>query len=423
MRSSRSRASDIRDKAISLLGLAHNVFDFIPLPNYTQSPDKLSVEITVALMKKQNSLRFLSFFWERRHANQTALPSWSVDWLNLYSYHVVDQDLRILLASEENKAIYFRGNTIIQRYLVNRTTPRLIISGRTLELRGKCIGTIMDASKTWTELFEEAAGVGVQGGSRSSNGAMDGALSESISSSDLDQEDIRSASSASFHSTKSVQLGQDVLGRMTGPPRQSPTSVETGNSSEGPRMPTLIDTDASKPGEIRVGVDEEEDIDSSVTDESETAENPYMDITEATKALLQTFTIYADLPLKEQINSLTRYQFTTSTARIDLREPVTHKSAIWLMQLDSFLFQDMDFGAWMDNFQYLYLNKQKQNTSGLFTRKVRVGGAWEPPVDDLINFRIREELQKILNRGVRLLSTVQGYVGWGHANAEIGDQI
>ena len=71
----------------------------------------------------------------------------------------------------------------------------------------------------------------------------------------------------------------------------------------------------------------------------------------------------------------------------------------------------------------MYLNKQKEDTSELFTRNIRVGGTWEPPVDHSINFRIREELQKILDRGVRLLSTAEGYIGWGHANAEIDDQI
>jgi hypothetical protein len=423
MRSSKSRASDIRDKAISLLGLAHNGFDFIPLPNYTQSPDELSIEITAALMKKQNSLRFLSYFWERRHPNQTALPSWSVDWLNLHSYHFLDQNLRILLASEEQKNIYFRGNTIIQRYLVNRTKPKFVVSGRTLQLRGKCIGTILDVSKTSTELLEEAAHVRVQESSQNSTSAIDDALSENSYSSDPDQDDVRSVSSASFHSAKSEQLDHDVLGCMEGLPQPSPISPETGKSSKSPHMSTLIDSNASKPRETGVEVKEEEDTDSSPSDESEADENPYLDFTEATKALLQTFTIYADLPLKEQIDSLTEYQYTTSTARIDLRELVTHNSAIWLKELDNFLFQDMSFGGWMADPQYLYLNKKKENTSGLFTRKIRVGGAWEPPVDYSINFRIREELQKILDRGVRLLSTAQGYVGWGHAKAKIGDQI
>jgi len=37
VRKSKSKATDRRDKAFSLLGLTHNGFDYIPLPNYTQS--------------------------------------------------------------------------------------------------------------------------------------------------------------------------------------------------------------------------------------------------------------------------------------------------------------------------------------------------------------------------------------------------
>ena len=403
--------------------MAHNGFDFIPLPNYTQSPDEFSIEITAALMKKQNSLRFLSHLWDFRPPWPTILPSWSIDWLNLHPNCFLDQNYRILLASDEQKNIYFRGNTIIRRYLTNRTKPKFVISGRTLKVRGKWIDTIKETSETSREILEETACAGMQEKSQNSTSTIDDDPSEESYISDTDQDDIKSVSSDSFHSAKSVQLCHDELGGVRGQPQQSPTSLDTGNSSKDPLVSTLIDPDASNSGDIGLEVDDEEDEDSSATDDSDTADNPYMNLIETMKAFLQTFTIYADLPLKEQIDSLTEYQYTTSTARFDLKELVAHESAIWLKELGSFPFQDLNFADWMCGPQYLYLNKRKEDTSGLFTRKIRVGGAWEPPVDHSINFRIREELRKILDRDVRLLSTAQGYIGWGHANARIDDQI
>jgi hypothetical protein len=64
--SSKSQATDRRDKAFFLLGLTHNGFDYVPLPNYTQSADDFSLEISVALIKKQKSLQMLSYAWETR---------------------------------------------------------------------------------------------------------------------------------------------------------------------------------------------------------------------------------------------------------------------------------------------------------------------------------------------------------------------
>jgi hypothetical protein len=66
VRKSKSQATDRRDKAFSLLGLTHNGFDYVPLPNYTQSADDSSLEISVALIKKQKSLQMLSYAWENR---------------------------------------------------------------------------------------------------------------------------------------------------------------------------------------------------------------------------------------------------------------------------------------------------------------------------------------------------------------------
>jgi len=427
MRSSKSRGSDIRDKAISLLGLTHNGFDFIPLPNYTQSPDDLSIEITAVLMKKLNSLRFLSYFWNHRRPAKYPVPSWSIEWLNLQSYSFVDQDLRLLLTGEEQKNIYFRGNTIIQRYFVNRTKPRLVISGRTLELRGKWIGTISDISKTLAEVLEEATCVEVQENSQTSGSDMDDACSEKSSSLEPDVHGERSGSSASFHSARSMQPDRDTIDGIQGPPKQSPNTGETESSSEKPSTSARNDSLEVEGLEIQAepGDEVEEDTDDSSTDEIEDADadNPYLDITEATKALLQAFTIYADLPLKEKIDSLTEHQYTTSTARIDLKELVDHESAIWLKELSSFEFQDCPFWLWLEHPQYFYLNNHKERTSGLFTRKIRVGGSWEPRVDRSIIVRIREELQKVLDRGVRLISTAQGYIGWGHPDAKVDDKI
>ena len=253
------------------------------------------------------------------------------------------------MAIDEQKNVYFRGNTIIRRYLINRTKPKFVISGRTLKVRGKWIGTIIEASKTSREILEETARAGMQEKSQNSNSTIDGDPSEEGYISDTDQDDTKSASSDSFHSVKSVQLGlcHDELDGVGGQPQQSPTSLDTGNSSKDPLISTLIDPDVPKPGEIGVVADDEKDKDSSATDESDTDDNPYMNLIEAIKALLQTFTIYADLALKEKIDSLTEYQYTTSTARIDLTELVTHESAIWLKELGSFQFQDLSFAAWM----------------------------------------------------------------------------
>jgi hypothetical protein len=427
MRSSKSQGSDIRDKAISLLGLTHNGFDFIPLPNYTQSPDELSLQITAALIKKLNSLRFLSYFWDHRAPAKYPVPSWSIEWLNLQSYYFTDHDVGVLVTGKEQKNIYFRGNTIIQRYLVNRTMPRFVISGRTLELRGKWIGTIFDCSKTLPEVLEKAARVKVQETTQNATSVLGDDLSGNDSTSEPDLDEEGSVSNASFHSARSVQLEDEVLSMVTGPSQHPTTSLETENSGNGPLSSTLID--ASTPhlqeteAQAEIEEEEEEDTESLSSNESELAANPYMNLTEATKALLQTLTIYADLQLKEQIDSLTEHQYTTSTARIDLKELVTHESAIWLKELNNFLLQDFLFEYWIGRTQYLYLNQQKENRSGFFTRKIRVGGTWEPPYDQSINFRIRKELQKVLDRGVRLISTWQGYVGWGHPNAKAEDQI
>jgi hypothetical protein len=53
-----------------------------------------------------------------------------------------------------------------------------------------------------------------------------------------------------------------------------------------------------------------------------------MSFTEAAKASIQTFAMYADLLLKEKIDRLTVYLYTMSITRIDLGELFSNELAI-----------------------------------------------------------------------------------------------
>jgi hypothetical protein len=75
----------------------------------------------------------------------------SLDWLDL-APKSLNSELLLTSKVRDSKHIYFCGDTSIQKHLVDDTTQRFSISGRTLKLRGRNFDTIIAASRTYPKV-------------------------------------------------------------------------------------------------------------------------------------------------------------------------------------------------------------------------------------------------------------------------------
>jgi hypothetical protein len=154
--------------------------------------------------------------------------------------------------------------------------------------------------------------------------------------------------------------------------------------------------------------------------------NPYGSNIKCIKAHLQTLTFYGDIDLKEAIDSLTRNQYLESYGQLDL---YASDPAPWLGAVDKFEFQGCTLANWWSKNRYVYVNgaPNPRTKNGAFIRRVCLGGPSSVGLSSTRSISLRNkmgaELKKVLLQGARLISTRDGYVGWGHQNVRRGDLI
>lgn len=79
-----AEATDPRDKIFALLGLGHDGPAYMPLPNYKQPLAEIIADMSKAMMSFDRSLDLMCFKGTSPQ-NESTLPSWTPNWVNLWS--------------------------------------------------------------------------------------------------------------------------------------------------------------------------------------------------------------------------------------------------------------------------------------------------------------------------------------------------
>ena len=78
-----SLCKDPRDRVFALIGICHDGSELVPLPNYHQSAEEVSRDITRELIRRDRSFELvLRAGWRQDSRRSLGLPSWTPDWLS-----------------------------------------------------------------------------------------------------------------------------------------------------------------------------------------------------------------------------------------------------------------------------------------------------------------------------------------------------
>jgi hypothetical protein len=94
--STRTLATDPRDKIFALLGMCHDGTAFVPIPNYKQPLETIIVEISKAMIRLNRSLDLVVLKgnqWQKKEMG--TLPSWVPDWPKIWSGGMTHQESTI----------------------------------------------------------------------------------------------------------------------------------------------------------------------------------------------------------------------------------------------------------------------------------------------------------------------------------------
>ena len=79
-----AEATDPRDKIFALLGLCHDGPNYVPVPNYKQPLEEIIADMSKGMMSFDRSLDLMCFKGTSL-AEESKLPSWTPNWVNLWS--------------------------------------------------------------------------------------------------------------------------------------------------------------------------------------------------------------------------------------------------------------------------------------------------------------------------------------------------
>ncbi|KAE9381310.1 hypothetical protein N431DRAFT_298421, partial [Stipitochalara longipes BDJ] len=79
-----TEATDPRDKIFALLGLCHDGATYVPVPNYKQPLEEIIADMSKAMMSFDRSLDLMCFKGTSL-SEEGKLPSWTPNWVNLWS--------------------------------------------------------------------------------------------------------------------------------------------------------------------------------------------------------------------------------------------------------------------------------------------------------------------------------------------------
>jgi hypothetical protein len=95
-----TKATDPRDKIFALLGLCHDGFRLVPIPNYKQSLESIISEMSKLSFSRNRSLDLMCLKGTgTKLKDRTGLPSWTPNWPNLWSSNLTLHEKEILRSS------------------------------------------------------------------------------------------------------------------------------------------------------------------------------------------------------------------------------------------------------------------------------------------------------------------------------------
>jgi hypothetical protein len=92
-----TKATDPRDKIFALLGLCHDGFRLVPIPNYKQPLESIISEMSKLIFSRTRSLDLMCLKGTGKMLKDgTGLPSWTPNWPNLWSSNTTLHEREIL---------------------------------------------------------------------------------------------------------------------------------------------------------------------------------------------------------------------------------------------------------------------------------------------------------------------------------------
>jgi hypothetical protein len=138
-----TKATDPRDKIFALLGLCHDGFRLVQIPNYKQSLESIVSEMTRLSFNINRSLDLLCLKGTGTEgSNGSGLPSWAPNWPNIWSGGTTILEKTLLIAQNS-----FQFNPVLSNSTTSIIEVEAIYVGR---IEGITSGLVNSAQHTWS---------------------------------------------------------------------------------------------------------------------------------------------------------------------------------------------------------------------------------------------------------------------------------